>query len=251
MMRQFLRLCFLVVTAAASLPAQQQQQQPTVSSIISRARASIAPELKLQDLVTLQMVGALVHDTRRVPPAKIVIIASKPTSQRMEVRIEDLVETTFFNAGEGCLVRSTAAKEKSQMRWLSVPELERVGYNTRQLFSYYRPDVKNGEHISYQGVESRHGVNCHKLHYAYPDGLTTIRYFSTQTAALVSTIIDSGIESVTVESSRVQGILFPRRIDYYDAGKKTHSITFSKIIVNNSLPEGIFDFPIIKKNDGS
>ena len=59
MMRQFLSLCFLVVTAAASLPAQQ--SPPTVSSIISRARASISPELKLQDLVTLQMVGLLVH----------------------------------------------------------------------------------------------------------------------------------------------------------------------------------------------
>ena len=222
-----------------------------MSSIISRARATVGVDEKLNDLVTLQMVGQLEPVARKVPPAKIVIISRKPASQRMEIRVDDIVETTFLNGEEGCLVRSNSSNEAAQMRYLTQPEIERVAYNTRQLFSFFSPDFKHGERVTYEGLEMRRGVRCHKLLYTYPDGMSTTRYFCTETDVLISTVTDNGIESVAVATSTVQGIIFPKVIEYYNDGKKMHVISLSKIIVNNPLPEGIFDFPKMEQNDGS
>jgi hypothetical protein len=236
-MKFLLSFCF--VAFATSLAA----ATPTVSDIVNRARATVGTESALDGMITLQMTGGLEPADSKMPAATLLIVARKPCSQRLEIKIDDIVETTILNGENGCLIRSNLHAGASQMRQLTAPEFARVAFSTRQFFSFYRPDFKNGERITYEGVEQRHGVRSHKLLYTYPDGISTVRYFSVNEDALVSTITDNGVESVSVGVQNVGGIRFPERIEYYENGEEIHTIVLTKIIVNKPLMEGIFDLP--------
>lgn len=237
-MKLLLSICLLAVTAPLLA------QTVDVKDIVNRARATLGTDQALDGLVTLQITGRLDPVDTRIPPATVVIIARKPCSQRMEIRIDDIVETHILNGeGNGCLIRSNLQNNESQMRKLTPPELARVVFSTRQFFSFYRPDFKNGEVVTYEGIEQRRGIRCHKLHYQYPDGLSTTRYFSVNEDHLVSTITEKKLESVSVGVQNVGGIRFPEAIEYYENGNKLHTIILSSILTNKPLQEGIFDIP--------
>lgn len=218
-------------------------EEVTGSEIIDRARATIGSEAALDGLVTLQLAGSLEPVDSEMPPATLLIVARKPCSQRMEIKVDDIVETTLLNGGKGCIIRSNLNAEASQMRDLIGPELERVTYSTRQLFNFYRPDFKNGEKVSLEGIESHRGQRCYKLHYEYPDGLSTLRYFSVLDDTLVATVTENGVESLGVGSQTVGGIRFPEKIEYYEGERKLHTIVFREVKVNEPLVSGIFDIP--------
>ena len=242
-MKLLFSICLLVL--ATSLSAQKVE----VKDVINRGRATLGADEVLDRLVTLQITGRLDPIDARVPPAIIAIIARKPCSQRMEIRVDDIVETHILHdAKNGCLIRSNLQTNASQIRKLTPPELERVVFSTRQFFSFYRPDFRNGETVTYEGIEQRRGVRSHKLTYAYPGGLTTTRYFSVNEDRLVSTITENKLESVPVGMQTIGGIRFPKAIEYYEDGRKLHTITFSSIKTNKPLQEGIFDIPQGQKN---
>lgn len=216
-----------------------------VDAIIERARASVGSETALNRLVTLQLSGWIEPTDSQLTGAAILIIARKPCSQRMEVKINDLVETTILSGGSGCIIRSNLsdADTRSQMRVMSEAERQRVAFSTRQLFNFYMADVHNGERIRYGGIEQRRGLRCHKLLYAYPDERFTTRYFALNDHALISTVTDQGVESVEIGARVVAGIKFPRRIEYYQNNTMLHTIVLNTIEVNQPLQRGIFTIP--------
>ena len=115
-----------------------------------------------------------------------------------------------------------------------------MAFNTRQLFNFYREDVSRGETVRYEGIEQRWKTQCHKLVYTYPDGALTIRYFSVDSDKLISTITDKGVENVEIGAQTVEGILFPRQIDYYQGEQLLHTLILETIEVNKPLRAGIF-----------
>jgi hypothetical protein len=60
---------------------------------------------------------------------------------------------------------------------------------------------------------------------------------------LVSTVTENGVESVGIGSQLVGGIQFPKQIDYFERGRKLHTIVLEEIQVNKPLTAGIFDIP--------
>ncbi len=50
----------------------------------------------------------------------------------MEIRVDDIVETTILNGDRGCIIRSNLNADASRMRDLVGMELERVLYSTPQ-----------------------------------------------------------------------------------------------------------------------
>ncbi|MGB0745057.1 MAG: hypothetical protein ACPGSB_11095 [Opitutales bacterium] len=129
------------------------------------------------------------------------------------------------------------------MRELTGPELERVLHSTRQLFSFYRPDFKNGERVSYQGITTHRDKRAHKIKYSYPEGIETIRYFSVKDDTLVASISGNGVESFEQGKQVVKGIKFPESIEYYEKGRRLHTIHLAEISVNEPLAAGIFRIP--------
>ena len=237
--------CICLIALAAPLFA----ASPKVNSIVKRARATVGTEAALGGLVTLRMSGWIEPAESKVPGATILIISRKPCSQRLEVKVDDLVETTILDGEAGCIIRSNLSDtdQRSQMRTMTEKELQRVVFNTRQLFSFFGADFKSGERIKYKGIEQRRGVRCHKLLYSYPDGLSTTRYFAVNDDTLVSTVTDQGVESVEVGERIVDGIKFPRRVEYYQDNKMLHTMVISEVKVNKPLKRGIFTIPTGQK----
>lgn len=222
-------------------------EQVSPADVISRARATVGVEQKLNGIVTLKLLGSLEPTDPKVPAATVLIIARKPSSQRLEIRVDDLVETTILNSKKACIIRSKLDAEGSQMRELTGPELERVHYSTKQFFNYYRPDFKNGEKVTYEGIVTHRDERTHKIKYSYPEGLETIRYFSVKDDTLVATISENGVESVSQGEQIVKGIKFPEFIDYYEDGRKLHTIRLAEVHVNEPLEAGIFRIPKASK----
>lgn len=216
---------------------------PAAADVIDRARATVGSEASLDALVTLRLVGSLEPADPSVPAATLLILARKPCSQRLEIRVDDMVETTILDGKEGCIVRSNLIEDASQMRPLTEEELSRVRYTTKQFFSFYRPDFKNGEKVAFETTTTHRGERVHKLRYVHPEGMETVRYFSTDEDVLVATVSDGGVESVQRGQQIVSGIKYPERIDYYESGKKLHSVVVRGVDVNQPLPAGIFEIP--------
>jgi len=213
------------------------------ADVINRARATLGSEEALDGLVTLKLVGGLEPADVKVPSATLLILARKPSSQRLEIKVDDMVETTILNGRRACIIRSNLNAEASKMRSLTEEELERVIYSTRQFFNFYRPDFQNGEKVVHEGTMTHRGVRSHKLSYSYPNGLKTTRYFSVEDDTLVSVVTDNGVESVNVGTQTIKGIKFPQRIEYYEDGRKLHTIVLSEVGVNVPMPAGVFDIP--------
>ena len=94
-------------------------QVENAKDVINRARATVGLDETLDGLITLQITGKLEPAGSKVPPATLLIIARKPCSQRMEIRVDDIVETHILNNDEGCLIRSNLEAGASQMRKLN------------------------------------------------------------------------------------------------------------------------------------
>ncbi|MEM8867662.1 MAG: hypothetical protein AAGC73_05295 [Verrucomicrobiota bacterium] len=216
---------------------------PAISEIIDRARAVAGTEEDLNGLVTLQMEGRIIPSDDSMPDAQIFISARKPLSKRLEVRVGDVVETTILQGKRGCMVRSDLQMSASKMRLLTPPEMAHVTLSTKQFFNFYRPDTRNGEQVSHQGVELLQGMRCHKLVYLSVDGTKTTRYFSLENDALVASISNSGVVSVPLGAQRIGGIRYPESIEYYENNEKLHTIVFDRIGVNKPLPAGLFAIP--------
>jgi outer membrane lipoprotein-sorting protein len=222
---------------------------PKVRAIVERARATVGTEAVLDGLVTLRMSGWIEPAESKMPSATILIISRKPCSQRLEVKVDDMVETTILDGESGCIIRSNLSdqEKRSQMRTMLEEELKRAAFSTRQLFSFYSADFKSGERIQYKGIEQRRGVRCHTLLYSYPDGISTTRYFAVNDDILVSTVTDKGVESVEIGERIVDGIKFPKRVEYYEGNKMLHTVVISKVEVNKPLKASIFTIPTGQK----
>lgn len=222
---------------------------PKVRAIVERARATVGTEAALDGLVTLKMSGWIEPAESKMPSATILIISRKPCSQRLEVKIDDMVETTILDGDSGCIIRSNLSdqEKRSQIRPMTDEELKRVAFSTRQLFNFFGADFKSGERIQYKGIEQRRGVRCHMLLYSYPDGISTTRYFAVNDDTLVSTVTDKGVESVEVGERIVAGIKFPKRVEYYQDSKMLHTVVIREVEVNKPLSRGIFTIPTGQK----
>jgi hypothetical protein len=237
---KFLSYLYLILCATA-LSA----EVPNVGSIVTAARATLGAESALEGVVTLKLQGWIEPTESKLPGAQVRITARKPCSQRLEVQMGDVVETTILDGDSGCVIRAHMSdpEQGSQMRALTAEEARRVVFDTRRLFRFYRADALGGEQIDYQGIEQRRGVRCHKLAYVYPCGLTTVRYFAVNDHTLVSTVTDQGVERVAVGARRVGGIQFPERVEFYQDGEMLHTLVIHEVSVNEPLKRGIFTLP--------
>lgn len=233
-------ILFTAFSTAASLPA----IPPSAGEIVARARAQLGEESALEDLVTLQIIGRILPAAPDMPDAKVHLTARRPLSQRLEVKIDDIVETTIINGARSCMMRCNASVDDSHhMRPLSAKEAARLRFSTVNLFSFYRPDTRSGETLDYGGIVLHRGMRCHRLIYSCPDGSTSTRYFTVSNNRLISSLNCRGIETVESGEQSVGGIRFPRKIDSFQDGRLLHTFLLEQILVNKPLRAGVFTVP--------
>ena len=127
-----MRRSFLYFILSLSLIGSALAKTPSTTDVIDRARATLGTEKALNGVVTLKMLGSLEPADPKVPAATVLIVARKPCSQRLEIRVDDMVETTILNNRKACIIRSNLEGDASQMRELTGPELERVHHRDRK-----------------------------------------------------------------------------------------------------------------------
>lgn len=242
-----MKLLYFSLLIGATVPSIAAED--SIKTIIEDARATVGANAALDGLVTLRMSGIIEPADPKLPSAEILMIARKPCSQRLEVRIDNMIETTLLKGQSGCIIQSKLvdAEKRSQLRMMTAEEIKRMAFNTRELFNYYREDFANGESVRYEATEERRGVRCYKLVYSYPDGVSKTRYFSVDDKQLVSMVTDKGVESVEVGAQTVSGIRFPKQIEYYQAGQLLHTVVLNTVEVNKPLKVGVFTIPAVKQ----
>lgn len=242
------RFCILVVLASTAVLS---AQTPTAGSVIERARETVGSESALGNIVTLRIEGMVQPNDSRLMPAKIILTARKPASQRLEIYVDDIVETTILHGGEAIMIRSHI-KEKGigSMRRLSETERKCMEQSTRNMFNFYSPDFKKGELASYAGIARHRGEICDVVTYTGPGNTKTLRYFSRKEARLVATIREvSGEQIEIVEEGElyVDGVRFPQAQLYFQGRQPLHRMEVTKVSINEALEDGIFTIPEIKK----
>lgn len=241
------RLCIFLGLATASLLS---AQTPTAGSIIERARKTLGPEPALGNIVTLRIEGQVKPNDPKLMPAKIILTARKPCSQRLEIYVDDIVETTILHGGKAVLIRSHEKEDISQMRTLSDTERQCLEQSTRNMFNFYNPDIKHGELATYEGIARHRGEICDVITYTCPAKIKTLRYFSRKEAKLVATIREVSGEQVEIVEEGdlyVDGVRFPQAQLYFQGRKPLHRMEVNKVTVNEALEDGIFAFPKPKK----
>ena len=217
---------------------------PTAEEVISRARASLGLESSLENLVTLQIKGRILSASSDIPDADVVLTARRPLSQRLELRLDDLVETTILNGKRSCMIRSNASVDDShQMRSLSPKEVVRFRLSTLNFFNFYRPDSRGGEILTYGGIILHRGERCHRLVYTCPDGSVTTRFFAVSNNRFISERSCRGIETVEMGEQAIGGIRFPQKIESFQDGRFLHTFVLEEVQVNQPLRAGIFTVP--------
>ncbi|CAI8342989.1 MAG: Uncharacterised protein [Opitutia bacterium UBA7350] len=242
------RLFILILLAAvALLPA----QTPTAGSVIERARQALGSESALVDMVTLRIEGQVKPNDSKLMPARIVLTARKPCSQRLEIYVDDMLETTILHGGQAIMIRShTKEKSMGNMRKLSEKERKCMEQSTRNLFNFYNPDYGKGELATYEGIARHRGEICDVITYTSPADIKTLRYFSRKEARLVATIREvSGEQIEIVEEGElfVDGVRFPQAQLYFQGRQALHRLEVTKVTINEALEDGIFDIPELKK----
>ena len=218
---------------------------PAAEDIVARARALRGVESCLENLVTLKISGRIIPATPDIPEAKVILTVRRPLSQRLEVRIDDLVETTILNGMRSCMIRSNSSvKDSHQMRSLSSREAVRFRLSTLNFFSFYRPDSAGGQILTYAGIVFHRGERCHQLVYTCPDGSRTIRFFAVSDCRLISERNCRGIETVGMGEQAVGGIRFPKKIESFEDGRLLHTFVLDKVLVNKPLRSGVFTVPV-------
>ena len=85
--------CICLIALVSSLSA----AGPKVRMIVERARATVGTDAALDGLVTLKMSGWIEPAESKMPGATLMIISRKPCSQRLEVKVDDMVETLLIS----------------------------------------------------------------------------------------------------------------------------------------------------------
>ena len=218
--------------------------------VIERARAAISAESTLENIVTLIIEGEIEPIEDGLMSAQVRLIARKPCSQRLEVRMDDLLETTLLHGDNGSLIRTHITEGISRMRELTDAERSTIRHSTQNLFNFFRPALRDKEVVTYKGRVKRHNTLCDILVYNCEDGSSTVRYFSKENGDLISTIRKTpttSLEIVEEGEFYAEGVKFPARQFYYQDGKPLHRFEIKTIQINKALASGTFRMPEPKK----
>jgi hypothetical protein len=87
-----------------------------------------------------------------------------------------------------------------------------------------------------------------KVVFTYYDHIAYTRYFEKATARLVKTETETGAEIREEGETFANGIRFPRKISNREQSGKVVTLTFDKIILNESYPASDFAVPAMPVN---
>ncbi|MDR2982386.1 MAG: hypothetical protein LBV12_09100 [Puniceicoccales bacterium] len=229
---------------------------PTAQEIVTQARAKLGVENKLNAVKSLTFEGkSYTVDGKEIA---VVQLQYKAPGKRREYglinggNIETIKGTDGLEAFEKAVNLST---KEQQVRALGNAEVA-------VFTDYYYIDMgffaapPRGK-LTYVGEGKQQGKDCYILDYQYAGGLVLRRYFDKSTSLLIahemwSSKTDGSNKVLVVEEGEIveAGIRFPKRTVIYEQDKDTKEykragyVDYSKIVVNDNIPDSAFAFPM-------
>ncbi|MFA6962646.1 MAG: hypothetical protein WC205_17955 [Opitutaceae bacterium] len=230
------------------------QAAGTVDQVIARARATVGSEAALTSLQSLHYTGTLTTtatdekgETRPVKVA-IEIIFVSPYRQRIVATSENKIEITALDDYEGWQrEQDPADSSRWRMTLLSPDQIKRLRANTWENLSFFRGLEKRRGQVEDLGTVKVDDKTCRKIEFDHGDGIVFTRYFDEATGQLVLTQTENGITIREEDETLIDGIRFPRKIistnKLADGSERAVTITFDKIVVNESFGDSLFAVP--------
>lgn len=228
----------------------------TADPWIAKARDYLGTERSLNIVKSLHFEGT-VDTMERVPdPAdpnkqidrpislKIDIVFQKPMQQRQILRSEKAERVTTLDGYDGWeKVSDRTGQTPSRITLLDTAAIKRLRTTTIENLSFYAKHDQDSRQVQVMGDVTVDGLACVKLSFAHSNGIVFLRTFEKATGRLILTEIEDGGEIREVGEMFVSGIRFPRKVLNKGANGAVTTITFEKVIVNESFPVEDFMVP--------
>lgn len=238
----------LVVLTAATAGVLHGAELP----IIAKARAYLGTEAALNSVRSIHYIGTLVtndpSDSKKQTRAAIEIVLRKPDEQRVTITSDKTVETTALDDYDGW-TRVTAVNDptKWQQTLLGADGIKRLRANTWENVAFYRGLEQEGGSVEDLGRKTVDGIECEKVAFIHAPNIVFYRYFDVATGRIVYSETESGGSIREQGEIVVDGVRFPKSIvtvSKNQAGQRqTVTITFDKIVLNETLPASYFAVP--------
>jgi hypothetical protein len=230
------------------------------SAIITKARAFLGPEEKLEAVTSVHYVGTLVSmdeaDPSKQTKAGIEIIFQKPEQQRIVATYDKYVETTALDGYEAWQrIQDATDATRWRQNPMGADHVRRLRATTWENLNFFRGIEKAGGHLEVMEPATVNGVACQKIAFIHSPGIVFIRSFDQNTGQLVLSETENGSTIKEEGVIMVEGIRFPKSIVTRSVNKVKNAageittkaivvtITFDKITLNESFPESMFAFP--------
>ncbi len=237
MKKLILTACILAAWAA---PAAGEM---SAGEIIAKARRVIGPEEKLRNVRALHYQGSMEHPEAQ-KGTEVEIYVKKNFRQRLEIRSPAQTLIRGLNDFEGWVREyETGNPEEGALQIMNLNGLKETRANAWENIHFYEPMPPRMGRVICKGATVKDGKKVHHLLYEYDDGTTYDRFFDVDTGKLVVGVMSGEVEIKEEGEIIVDGIRFPKKVKTYRDGKLQDSIVFSKITVNEDLPDKLFEVP--------
>jgi hypothetical protein len=237
------RLVLAAVLFATALSATAQ----TADQWIARARARLGSEAALQGMTSVRFTGTIEVDGANA--RALDIIFQKPLQQRITLTGPELVEIIALDDYDGWQKRLNPKNPTQwQLTLLDGPQIKRLRAQAWDNLNFLRNIDRLRGTVRLGGEEKVDGLDCVKLVFAYYESIVLTRYYDKATARLVKTETETGVEIREEGEMFAQGIRFPRKVSNRDKSGKTVTMTFEKIVLNETYPASEFAVPALPAN---
>ena len=220
--------------------------------IIAKARAFVGPDAALDAIKSIHYVGSLITsdptDARKLTYVTVDIMIQSPYRQRISNSSDKSIEVTALDSYDGW---HRVQDPKDPARWklmlLGKDQIKLLRANTWENLAFYRGLEREGGTVIDRGAATVDGVACRKIAFVHDDKIAFIRYFDEATGRLVLTEVGYGVAIRELGEIRVNGVRFPKTIittaTGADGKPQSVTVTFDKVTVNESFPDGTFAVP--------
>jgi hypothetical protein len=213
--------------------------------LLAKAREHLGGEKALARVESLRYEGT-VEFFASATRGKVRILLEKPSFQRMEIELPELHQVVAVEDLQGweMIVDHRGEEPVRQLRYLRSPEYWKNHFVALEnLWFHHGYRVGKGT-LAWEGESVFEGRLVGKVSIRYDQRNIFTRRFEKRTGALVVSVGNDGTEVRERDWIVLEGVRFPRVMEYYREGERTSRMTFESIEVNPRIDPALFRYPV-------